>query len=289
MGVYMRVREYQIIKNLGEGGLGIVSLVKHKNTGKLFAMKQFKENTDQQLTKHEYNVSKYLTKLVVHSPFIAEPVETFCEKGAHYIIMEYLPDSRDLVDYINEYYDQLTQLDQLELLFQIASGVEFFHNHGLVHLDLKPENVIVSHGSVKLIDFGFSCLIEDYAELDAKIACDSHIGRGSLPYVAPEVLSKTVQRTNTYRQSDIYSLGVMFYEILSSDNAFGRFSSQQIYDLKTRSEKEHDQFIHLAFPKWSTLEKSIQDMLTRMIQHQPEQRPSIQEVLEFIIKNKRDC
>src|SRR3989338_8822398 len=283
----MGIKEYHIIKNLGEGGMGVVSLVQHKTTGKLFAMKQFKENSDPLLTKHEYDVAKYLKTLVVHSPFIVEPITVFREKGSRYIIMEYLPDSLDLVDYINEHYDHLTRVDQLELLFQIASGVEFLHSHGLVHLDLKPENVIISHGSVKLIDFGFSCLIEDYAERNSKIACAPHTSRGSLPYVAPEVLSAMVKRTNVYRQSDIYSLAVMFYEILAIDVPFGRFSAQQIHELKSSPSDEHDEFIHLAFPQWSTLEQSIQDMLTPMIQHQPNQRPDIHQVIENLLEIKR--
>lgn len=125
--------------------------------------------------------------------------------GTFVIEMEYFP-GHPLTREITE--DGMTlprSFDTVYDLFeQILDGVEFMHSHKLVHGDLKPDNILISDSIVKLTDFGTSRLVED-------MFVRSTDGAGTWAYMAPEVAGSNIR----YLNSDIYSLGVILYQLLT--------------------------------------------------------------------------
>lgn len=135
------------------------------------------------------------------------------EHGLPYIVMEYI-DGKPLMEYI---VDNALNIDQrIELFLDIASAVSYAHQNFIMHRDLKPANILVTHhGIVKVIDFGIAKIMEGDAEMESQIT-QTGIVPLTPAYASPEQISK---KTLTVA-SDIYSLGVVLYEMLTQNKPF---------------------------------------------------------------------
>lgn len=127
-----------------------------------------------------------------------------------YIIMDYLPGG-SLFERIQEWNIKHTQA--FRYLWQISSGLECLHDQGILHRDLKPSNVMFKNADqLMLIDFGISKQLENINE----DLTNSNIVMGTLPYMSPEA----VTALELDERSDVYSLGIMFYEMLVGSKPF---------------------------------------------------------------------
>ena len=114
------------------------------------------------------------------------------------------------MDYMNEYYDRLTKDDKLGIFVQLARAIDYCHDQGIMHRDIKLQNILVNidqkDGSiidVKLADFGLAC--------HCKVLNSESNLCGSIPYMAPEILTKG---ENYDQKVDIWGLGIILYELL---------------------------------------------------------------------------
>ncbi len=133
--------------------------------------------------------------------------------GQAYLVLEYV-DGRPLADYVRHAGLGLTE--RVRLMLQIAEAVDHAHAQLIVHRDLKPSNVIVRHdGQAKLLDFGIAGLLDDGVEADTELTRQT--GRGlTIGYAAPEqILGEPIGTA-----ADVFSLGVMLYELLSGTLPF---------------------------------------------------------------------
>ena len=284
----MGFADYDILTDLGMGGQGIVKLVRNKSTQKLYAMKTFRATTKSVDAKKEYDVARHLLSFPTRSPFLVDIFEAFQEGSDYYIVMEHLHNSTDLVDFFNDIGDQKIRLDLvdlIDLLIQMANGVEYLHSHGLVHFDLKPENILIADGIIKLIDFGFTCLIQG-EPLD--IACQPKTIFGTLPYIAPEVISQRVTQVSQYQASDVYSLGIMFYEFLAMDVPYQRVDNKLIVTYKRGSRVDHARLIRAGLPKLLRLSEPFRRLIDHMIAFDPQSRLDIYQVILELFQLKQD-
>ncbi len=193
---------YEIIDKVGSGGMSDVYKAKDHKLGRFVAVKVLK----QEFSEDKNFVSKF--KIEAQSaaglahPNIVNIFDVGEDNGLYYIVME-LVDGITLKTYISR-KGQLPVKEAVSIAVQVAQGIEAAHNNHIIHRDIKPQNIIISkEGKVKVTDFGI-----------ARAASSNTINSnamGSVHYISPE------QARNGYvdEKSDIYSLGISLYEMIT--------------------------------------------------------------------------
>lgn len=190
------VGKYHIIKSLGSGGFGAVFLAKDTWLNKEVAIKV--------PHKQSLELFKLLKEprlqAALNHPNIVRMISAEKEKKVFFMVMEYV--KGETLEKVLEREKVLDSSKAVEYILQIASAVDHAHKNKIVHRDLRPSNIIINEEDVlKITDFGTSAWLNNIAYASTRI--------GSPPYMAPEqFLGKA-----TF-QSDIYSIGCIFYELL---------------------------------------------------------------------------
>lgn len=193
---------YEIIEEVGSGGMSIVYKAKCHVLNRYVAIKVLKpEFSDDKSFVSKFKIEAQSAAGLSHSN-IVNVFDVGEENGFHYIVME-LVEGITLKEYIQQ-NGRLPYQTAIDFIIQICSGIEVAHEHHTIHRDIKPQNIIVSkNGTLKVTDFGI-----------AKAATSNTIASsamGSVHYISPE------QARGGYsdERSDIYSLGVTLYEMLT--------------------------------------------------------------------------
>ena len=196
-----RLREYNLVRNIGEGSFGKVKLAKHRVTGQEVAMKIISRRKliSRDLQGRIEREIQYL-QLLRH-PHIIKLYTVITTKSEIIMVLEYVP--MELFDYIVK-HGRLAENKARKLFQQIISAVEYCHRHKIVHRDLKPENLLLDKNmNVKIADFGLSNIMSDGNFL--RTSC------GSPNYAAPEVISGKLYAGP---EVDVWSCGVILYVFL---------------------------------------------------------------------------
>lgn len=193
---------YEILDKIGTGGMSDVYKAKDQKLNRLVAIKVLK----QEFSENKNFVSKFRVEAqaaagLMH-PNIVNVYDVGEEDGIHYIVME-LVDGITLKKYIEKKV-RLTTKEAISIAIQVAMGIEAAHNNNIIHRDIKPQNIIISkEGKVKVTDFGI-----------AKAASSNTITSnvmGSVHYTSPE----QARGGFSDAKSDIYSMGITFFEMLT--------------------------------------------------------------------------
>lgn len=200
-GMYVADR-YEIVGKIGTGGMSDVYKALDLTLGRNVAIKVLKPEFSEDLNF----VTKFRTEAQsaagLEHPNIVNIYDVGSEKGMHYIVMEYV-EGITLKTYI-EKKGQLSFKEAVSIAIQVGRGIEAAHNKGIIHRDIKPQNIIIStEGKVKVTDFGIA-----RAANSNTISSDV---MGSVHYSSPE------QARNGFvdGKSDIYSLGIVMYEMVT--------------------------------------------------------------------------
>jgi serine/threonine protein kinase len=209
--------QLEIIELLGMGGMGMVYKARQRRVDRLVALKILPVDSARGASFPERfeREAKALAKL--NHPGIV----TFFDFGQtseyYYFIMEYV-DGMNLRHLLHS--QPLEPRQALELVVQICTALQYAHDEGVVHRDIKPENILLNkRGQVKIADFGLAKLLG--ATPDTALTMPQ-AAMGTMNYMAPE------QRQNAQgvdHRADIYSLGVVFYEMLTGEVPMGRFEA----------------------------------------------------------------
>lgn len=198
---------YEIIEHIGSGGMSDVYKAKDHKLNRFVAVKVLKaEFSEDQGFVSKFRGEAQSAAGLTH-PNIVSVFDVGDEEGIHYIVME-LVEGIVLKKYI-EKKGKLNVREATSILIQVAQGIECAHNHHIIHRDIKPQNIIISkEGKVKVADFGI-----------ARAASSNTINSsamGSVHYISPE------QARGGYsdEKSDIYSLGITFYEMVTGTLPF---------------------------------------------------------------------
>ena len=199
---------YQVIEEIGSGGMGVVYLAYHLNLEKYIVMKKIKGSyTDKAFIRNEVDILKKL-----HHPYLPQVYDFIEYESELYTIIDYI-DGCDLSRYIeNGYYFEESQL--IKWFNQLCEVLEYLHsqNPPIIHTDIKPANIIITpEGNVCLIDFGISLN-------------ETETVKGlSENYSSPEQFYNVQNILNGNREylvaldarTDIYSLGATFYHMMT--------------------------------------------------------------------------
>ncbi|HUM01310.1 MAG TPA: protein kinase [Thermoanaerobaculia bacterium] len=218
-----RIAHYRILKRIGRGGMGIVYRALDERDGRLVALKVIRESEtsgdDDAAHAHEARVrferEAEILRGLLHVNVVAF-YEIGEEDGTPYLAMEYL-EGVPLTTFAARPWTET-----VPLLVQAAHGLEYLSSRGIVHRDLSPDNVLVIQRGgeriVKLLDFGVAKMFERGAGLESLTATGFFLGK--VAYGSPEQLGALGARTALDWRSDVYSLGVIFYQVLSGARPF---------------------------------------------------------------------
>lgn len=194
---------YEILERIGTGGMAVVYKTRDHRLNRLVAVKILKPELSQDEDfRRRFNAESQAVAQLSH-PNIVSVYDVSRGGDTEYIVME-LIDGITLKQYM-EKRGQLNWRESLHFITQILRGLSHAHSRGIVHRDIKPQNVMVLRdGSVKVADFGIACL-ENSAQTLTQEAL------GSVHYISPE----QARGERTDARSDIYSAGVVMYEMLT--------------------------------------------------------------------------
>jgi len=208
--------KYRVIKELGQGGMGKVYEAEHVKIGMKVAIKvvhaQYAQNPD--FVRRFHQEARLVASLKHHNIVTLHDFDQM-ENGSLFIVMEFVEGST--LRAVIEREKPLAVQRVLSLGVQIAEGLAAAHRGGVIHRDIKPDNIMVVEGDeVRVMDFG---LARDMTRLTPSLVIV-----GSPPYMAPE----QARGERPTEATDIYALGILFYEMLGGEVPFKGASPEGI-------------------------------------------------------------
>jgi serine/threonine-protein kinase len=270
---------YETLEKVGSGGMASVYRARRKSDGQIVALKVPMEQyvADAKFIRRFHREAEVAQRLD-H----ANIVRTYDHGSVgvkHYMVMEFV-DGRSLEAYIEA--EELTPALTIEVMKSVVKALQHIHSVGIIHRDIKPANIMILRGgirskdppdvdpnAIKLMDFGIAGgkVLSRLTMTGARV--------GTPVYMSPE----QARGLKIDHRSDIYSLGLVFYETLTGQTAFkGGYEAivhQQIFQTPPPPRQ-----INLSIPK------AVDALIMRMIAKDPDERPTLDEVLELLNKGE---
>lgn len=247
---------YEVIEGLGQGGMAQVYLAYDRNTGREVALKVMRD----ELSDDPEFIMRFATEAraaaSLDHPNIVKVLDYGQDGEIRYIVQEYVAGT-NLKDFILEKGPLPWNL-AIPLMIQIALGLEHAHNRGIIHRDMKPQNVLITpQMTAKVTDFGIA-----RASISNTITLTGGTAFGSVHYFSPE----QARGGKVTERSDLYSLGLMLYEMLTGTLPFDGESSvavaiKQLQDMPARPSKVNPR-----------LNPALDSIIFKAIQKSPERR-----------------
>jgi tRNA A-37 threonylcarbamoyl transferase component Bud32 len=211
--------QLEILELLGQGGMGAVYKARQKQLNRLIALKILPPHIGETEAFAERFTREAQSLAKLNHPRIVS-VHDFghTEAGLYYFIMEFV-DGTDLRRVIQA--GQLSPAEALAIVPQVCEALQYAHEEGIVHRDIKPENILLNRkGQVRIADFGLAKILDRPATIYTLTRAGQKMGTPH--YMAPE----QIEHPNAVdHRADIYSLGVVFYEMLTGELPLGRFAA----------------------------------------------------------------
>jgi serine/threonine protein kinase/Tfp pilus assembly protein PilF len=218
------VGHYTVLQELGRGGMGRVYLAQDTSLDRKVALKFLPEHVEQNPTARLRFLREAKCAAAIDHPYICKIYEIGEFEGKDFISMEYIR-GQTLKDEMAEYRLPLEKI--LQIGSDIAEALESAHKEGIMHRDLKPSNVMFApEGHVKVMDFGLAKRVLSAPNEEQDALTEEGSIAGTLSYMSPEQL----QRHPADARSDIFSFGVILYEMLSGVHPFQRRQALETAD-----------------------------------------------------------
>lgn len=249
---------------LGYGALSLVRKVRHKGTGKLFALKQM--NLTAINEKDIQNINREITNhMRLDHPYIIKFHDYITQDGLLYLLLEYA-EKGNLFYYIRK-HDHLSEQEVHKYFVQTLQAIDYIHKHKIMHRDLKPENILLDKNlDIKVCDFGWCA---EYSEEERRqTLC------GTSEYMAPEILMNKPQDYSI----DIWALGILLYEMF---HKFAPFKGRNPIQIKKAIQKGTIEYTAPNMPF------EARDLVSWILQIDAAKRPTMEEIFDhpFIKKH----
>lgn len=246
---------YEIIKTIGEGGMANVYLANDTILDRKVAIKVLRGD----LASDEKFVRRFqreaLSASSLSHPNIVEIYDVGEDDGDYYIVMEYV-DGKNLKQLLKK-REKLTTAEVVDIMLQITSAMGAAHDSLIIHRDLKPQNILIKDdGEIKITDFGIAMA------LNATQLTQTNSAMGSVHYFPPE----QANGKGSTLKSDVYSLGIMMYELLTGVLPF---RGDNAVEIALKHLKEPIPSIRAELPE---LPGSIENIITRATAKNPKNR-----------------
>jgi serine/threonine protein kinase len=211
---------YRLEKLVGKGGMGEVHRAVQLSLGRVVAVKILSGELAADPTFVARFDKEAAALATLSHPNVVSIVDKGKAENTYYLVMEYVdgPSLREVMR------SPLLDLPgALRIIMEIARAIDYAHTRGVVHRDLKPENILFDEqagGIAKVTDFGLATFFDDSKLTSRFNVTETHVSMGTLSYMAPE---QRVDAKNADHRADIYSLGVMLYELLVGEVPIGTF------------------------------------------------------------------
>ncbi|MBA4191599.1 MAG: serine/threonine protein kinase [Planctomycetaceae bacterium] len=264
---------YDIVSKIAEGGMGTVYKGRNRTTGEVVAIKVIAPTTAKNPVLLQRFEREFLAARVLDHPNVVRALD-YCGTGPHpFLVMEFV-DGESIGQRI-ERKGPILEAEAIRLVAQVCEGLQRAHKQGLVHRDVKPDNIMITReGIAKLTDMG---LVKD-VEGDLNLTKTGR-GLGTPHYMAPEQFRNA---KNVDVRGDIYSLGATLYAMVTGNIPFDNASPLDCWMKKVRNE----------FPTPRELNPSLSDRIDwairRAMSAEPDRRPaSCREFLEDLTGQSR--
>lgn len=252
-------KTFIFMEALGSGAFSEVFLVKHRATGKLFALKCIKKSPITQDSNLENEIA--VLKKIKHENIVT--LEDIYESTTHYYLVMQLVSGGELFDRILE-RGVYTEKDASVVIRQVLGAVHYLHENGIVHRDLKPENLLYltpeEDSKIMITDFGLSKMEQNGV---MSTAC------GTPGYVAPEVLEQKPYSNAV----DCWSIGVITYILLCGYPPFYEETESKLF------EKIKEGYYEFESPFWDDISESAKDFICHLLEKDPKERFTCEKAL----------
>lgn len=261
-------RRYEIISEIGSGGMANVYKARDQKLDRLVAIKVLKQEFTMDNTILEKFRKEALAAGGLNHPNIVSVYDMGHELGSEYIVME-LIDGITLKEYIRK-RGHLTSEEIIKISIRVAEALKAAHENGIIHRDIKPQNIMVTpSGEVKVTDFGIA------KGVSSTTVTASGETLGSVHYLSPE----QARGSKVDARSDLYSLGITMYEMATSQLPFTADTPVAV------AMKQLNEMLPNPMAKAPDLWPGLADIIIRLTQKRPDAR--YQSAADLIVDMKR--
>ncbi|XP_062847673.1 myosin light chain kinase, smooth muscle-like [Trichomycterus rosablanca] len=250
---------YNIHEKLGVGKFGQVFRLTHKETGRVCAGKFYRAigSKEKDAARKEIELMREL-----HHPKLVQCLGAFDSRSEIALIMEYIAGGELFQRIVDDNFEH-TEPNSVNYMQQILEGIQYLHHKNIIHLDLKPENIVCLNTTstlIKIIDFGLAKKIEPGKPL--------MVMHGTPEFVAPEVISFDPVTLAT----DMWSIGVICYILLSGESPFQGSNDAETLALVTAASWEFD-------PEFDDITDEAKDFISKLLKKEKRSRMSCDQAL----------
>ncbi|KAM4874652.1 serine/threonine-protein kinase 17A [Thomomys bottae] len=253
-------------RELGRGKFAVVRKCVKKDSGKEFAAKFMRKRRKGQDCRMEIIHEIAVLELAQDNPWVINLHEVYETPSEMILVLEYAAGGEIFDQCVADRDDAFKEKDVQRLMRQILEGVHFLHTHDVVHLDLKPQNILLTSesplGDIKIVDFGLSRIMKSSEELREIM--------GTPEYVAPEILSYDPISMAT----DMWSIGVLTYVMLTGISPFLGDDKQETFLNISQMNLSYSE------EEFDGVSESAIDFIKKLLIRKPEDRSTAEECLK---------
>ncbi|KAJ0058372.1 hypothetical protein NL108_013863, partial [Boleophthalmus pectinirostris] len=251
---------YILQEKLGVGKFGHVYKLTHKENGRVCAGKFYKgrRSKEREAARREIELMNFL-----HHPKLVQCLGAYDHHPEMVMVMEFIAGGELFERIVDDSFEH-TEMTSARYMRQILEGMAFMHQQNILHLDLKPENIVCvdpSGTEIKIIDFGLACRLDDSGSLK--------VMQGTPEFVAPEVINYEPVSPAT----DLWSIGVICYILLSGESPFQGNSDAETLALVTAAHYEFDE------ESFEDISEEAKNFISSLLNKDPRRRLTCAEAL----------
>lgn len=265
--------EIKLYSVIGKGGFGVVYFAKLNDTVVAVKKLQIEKISNSRIKDFSEEIKK---SCVLNHPNIVKFIGACTEKMNLCIVMEYM--HMTLFDALHVRNDtDFTEAEQIGIIQQICEGLNYLHDKRIVHCDLKTSNILLDYVknkicAVKITDFGLSMIIHD-----TSVSVEELVKNIGTPrYQAPEMLRGEILSAKDMKKADVYSLNLIFLEVIFREEPFPDYSSIQL------QKEVGERGATPEIPELPNIVQIIKDTMQQAWSYDPIERPSVVRIREIM-------